>query len=624
MKAEGAETPVSSFENGLVSGRKSPLHSREMGKAPRPEASDPCFIPSFRESPTPILRPVRSEAPDLPLEFLPRPIADVAQDQKRRLCVPVGYLALPALLAAGAVIGGKIRIKGADGFHLGANLWGILSAPSGSMKSGPAGLAVRPLELLEKRWMDEHTEEMKGFTRRGLIWNAEKKSLQKIVEAGGPEAEQAAERLASGEPEAPIRRRISIADCTPEKTAMLLLENPNGLLAWTDEVMMRLDSGGKKGREDQHGLDLASFEPAGAFHVDRVGRGSLVIQEPRLSIGGTVQPHVIREVIENARFDGWFERPIYLEYLDLPPFIECNDPRDSAAESRYFRAVMRLSEVHPQDVGAQEHENGGFWFLPLDPGGKALFRHWMNFLEKAARLPVWTGRERLRSWFGKCRSMPLKLALICHLLEDNSGAITASTLARSIRLCLVLFEHADHILGQASQTPEDPAPVRLADLLRKERVETFTEREIKQRDRAGLDAGAVHQAVNELRRLGWIAPENIGTGGRPSIRYHVNPKMHLAPFEGFEGSFFKSEFLTLFVSEVTLKHATCFEGFENEPTINRIGLSINNNNIDIYRNIESTHENPILKIQPSKPSKVANNEQQPDGDNYPPSCYEVD
>jgi len=593
-------------------------------EALRPEFPAP-FVPTFPENPEPIMRPVRSEAPDLPLDLLPRPIADVARDQSRRLCVPVGFFAGPALAAAGAVNGGKIRVKGADGFHLGSNLWAVVSAPSGSMKSGPAGLALRPLELLESNWLVEHLEAMKEHARRVLLWNAEKKTLQKVMEAGGPEATEAAERLAQGEPEAPIRRRILVSDVTPEKTALLLVENQNGLLAWTDELMMRLDSGGKQGREDQHALDLAAYEPSGAFYVDRVGRGSIMIPEPRLSIGGTIQPIPLAEVISRSRFDGWFERPIYLEYLSLPPFVECDAPRDVSAESRYFRAVKRLADVHPQDVGAQQHANGGFWFLPLDPGGKALFRNWINFIEKASRLPVWTGRERLRSWFGKCRSLPLKLALITHLLEDNAGAIPESTLARSIGLCLVLFEHADQVLGQVDAATAEPPALRLADLLRSDEMTTFTAREIKQRDRAGLDPEAVEAGIAELLTRGWLCIEKVNSGskGRPSTRYHVNPKLHKAIIEGFECSFFKSEFVGLFSSEVTMKYVHAFVGIEETPTIKGIGHSYNIYNIDLPTNSGTQVEHSILKIQPSKPSKIATCEQQLTPEGYPQTWDEV-
>ena len=480
--------------------------------------------PVFR-TPDPIEITRQAEPADIPLEFLPRPIADVAKDIHRRLSLPVGYFAGPALLAASALI--QIRVKVADGFHVPPNMWCVLSAPSGSMKSAPAGLAVRPLQLLEENWAIEHEQAMIEYEKQAIMWASESKRLKKIVDEGGSEASEAAERLSTGEPEAPVRRRILISDCTPEKAAMLLIDNPGGLLAWTDELALRLDSGAKKGREDQHALDLAAFEASGPFSVDRVGRGSIVVKSPRLAIGGTIQPAVLATFIEKSRLDGWFERPIYLQYDTLPEYDESDLPRDSGAESLYFKSVMRLADLNPEDAGAQLHENGNFWFLPFDEQGKALYRQWVIFVEKAIRLPCWQDRSRVASWLGKTRSLVPKLALVIHLLEGGHGAIRSRALERAIGLALVFFQHASFVLGQEVQQQKPPS-VLLLELLHKDKLQTFTARDIKQRERAGLGYDYVDAAIKQLLDNGWITecdPDHTKGKGRPTVTYTTNPAL---------------------------------------------------------------------------------------------------
>jgi len=565
--------------------------------------------PVFPAFPRPIPRLIEPSVPALPPEVLPEPIATVAEDLRRRLCVDSGFFAIPALCAAGALIGGRIRIRGASGFHLGANLWGLVSAPSGMMKSGPAGLAMRPLQRLEDQWLQEHQSALETHARLELAWDGQKKQLKKALDhAGDPDqAREIADQITDGEPKPPLRRRVLIADSTPEKTAILLVENQNGLLCYVDEFAQHLDAGAKKGREDQRALDLASYEPSGAFQVDRVGRPSLVVREPRLSLCGTIQPEVLRRMIE-GRQDGYFERFIIWEPL-IPPFFENSDPRDDPAEQAYSRAVSRLAHLDPEECGAQYHEAGGFHYLRLDQDAKKLYRHWLNFIEKLVRKPSLQSSPRFASWFGKTRSLILKLALITHLLEGNTVPISCHTLARSMMLCLVLLQHAARALAPC-RVAQKPVTL-LADLLIKEQTKVFQTREITERDLTGLSKINAEGAVKELVEMGWLVEENVTTGGRPTYRYHVNNCLNSNAFAGFAGALFQNDLQNTYLEEVHSKHSVdgTLCGLNCEYIYNSIGHSIN-----IYTNInnEKTQqnlENPEISIQPAfsknEPAKPA-------------------
>jgi len=445
----------------------------------------------------------------LPLECLASPIRDVAADVSRRLCVDPGNFGLVAIAVAGGANGGRIRVKGSDGFHLGTNLSVAVSAPSGTMKSGSVGQAVRPCAKQDELWLDEYTAACEAFEKIHASWATEGK--------------------AGDEPKAPVRRRILIGDSTPEKTALLLVDNPNGLICYVDELAMHIDAGGKKGREDQRALDLASFEPSGPFCVDRVGRPSIVVREPRLSIIGTIQPQVLRRLIQ-GREDGYFERFLLWE-PEIPPFVECDDPRDAFAEARYSRAIRRIIDLEPSEVGAQLHESGLFWFMPLDPDGKRLYRAWLNFVEKSVRLPIWRDRSRLASWFGKTRSLVLKVSLITHLLEDGTGAIPAEVLARSITLAVVLLSHAEAVLSDPDVAGLSPEAALAGAILDEALPDYFTARDAKRLHRSGLDGQAVDRALETLVNHGNLYKETEKKNtGRTTNVYHAYSRLSFGTF----------------------------------------------------------------------------------------------
>jgi len=146
------------------------------------------------------------------------------------------------------------------------------------------------------------------------------------------------------------------------------------------------------------------------------------------------------------------------------------------------------------------------------------------------------GHSRLSSVLGKSTGLPLKFALIDHLLSGRVGDITLEELSKGIVLTLVFFSHAEKVFEGHLGTISDPSHVLLADILQKERAESFQLRDIYRRERTGLSQAEVEAACTELTKLGWLSNEALNTKGRPSIRYWVNPKLYSTPFVSFVSS----------------------------------------------------------------------------------------
>ena len=86
------------------------------------------------------------------MAFLPEALAPWVADIAERMQCPPDFVAVPAMVALGAVLGRKIGIRPqrrTDWTEV-PNLWGCIVGRPGAMKSPAMGEALKPLHRLEK------------------------------------------------------------------------------------------------------------------------------------------------------------------------------------------------------------------------------------------------------------------------------------------------------------------------------------------------------------------------------------------------------------------------------------------------------------------------------------------
>jgi hypothetical protein len=109
-----------------------------------------------------------------------------------------------------------------------------------------------------------------------------------------------------------------------------------------------------------------------------------------------------------------------------------------------------------------------------------------------------------------------------------SGAVSLRSAQRAAAWCDYLEEHARRIYQAAFDGDPEPAQ-RLAERLTENLPNPFTVREVVRKGwRSLATAEEVERAVALLEEHGWICPEEVPTtaaGGRPTIRYHLNPRL---------------------------------------------------------------------------------------------------
>ncbi|HEY8126870.1 MAG TPA: DUF3987 domain-containing protein, partial [Methylocystis sp.] len=171
------------------------------------------------------------------LDFLPARIGPWVADISDRMQCPVDFVAIPAVVALGSVLGRKIGIRPqrkTDWIEV-PNLWGFIVGRPGAMKSPAMTEALKPLHRLEADARKENEGALKAFAKELALHKITKdegaKAARKAIKSGN----DAADFIDVDEPEQPKAKRYVVNDTSYEALGEILADNPNGVLAFRDE-----------------------------------------------------------------------------------------------------------------------------------------------------------------------------------------------------------------------------------------------------------------------------------------------------------------------------------------------------------------------------------------------------
>ena len=157
---------------------------------------------------------------------------------------------------------------------------------------------------------------------------------------------------------------------------------------------------------------------------------------------------------------------------------------------------------------------------------KRCFDEWRQELE--TRLRSGDLSLALESHFAKYRKLVPTLALINHLADGGSGAITENAILRALALSEYLETHAMRAYGAGSEIETSAAKAILSRIRKGDLRDGFTGRDVHRPQWANLsDRSHVQAGLDLLVDLDWISAERRdagASGGRPSITYRVHPR----------------------------------------------------------------------------------------------------
>ncbi len=478
----------------------------------------------------------------LPSELIPDAFQAWAVDVAHRMVCPLDFVAVAVIVMAGSLIGAGcgIRPKRRDDWMVIPNLWGGVVGRPGSLKTPALQEALTPLSRLESEAKATYDRGMRDFEAEREAFRAQRDAMKGEMLAAakgktpdGPRMDDVKQRFVSlAEPTCPTWRRYKTNDSTVEKMAELLRDNPRGVLLFRDELVGLLTSWDREGRESDRAFFLEAWNGYGSHTSDRIGRGTIHVNNLCISILGGIQPGKLLSYLQQASSelenDGLLQRMQLLVYPDEQlGWILVDQYPDAAAKQRAFRVAKAMADMEFTKHGAIQGTGDNIPYFHFDEQGQELFYDWLRELEEKLRTdapPV------LLEHLSKYRSLMPSLALIDHLVAMADGAadgpVSLESAERAAAWCEYLESHARRIYGLSGDVAQR-AGAELAKKLRTGRLpHTFTLRDIYRNEWFLLATkGAAEAACSQLEDAGWLQTERKDTAGRPTTVYHVNPKI---------------------------------------------------------------------------------------------------
>ncbi len=429
-------------------------------------------------------------APAFPLQALPDVLQRFAETRARAMGADPCALAWAALSACSAALhgGARLNMKRHEPWSVPPAIWVALIGRSSTKKSPIISSAWGPLERLQ-------AGDLENWARQKKIHDAMSK----------------AEKAEASEPPPP--RRLVSHDLTMESLQGILSHQGRGIGVLRDELsgfIGSLDRYSARGTGAERAFFLQAYN--GVSHVvDRVGRGTVVIQNLLVAICGGIQPDKLAQFTDLTD-DGLWQRfiPIIVAAAEMGEDV----PAGSEIEA-YDRLIARL-------VSVDGHTRASFAEGAHDV--RESFEKEVWGLEQRAPMG-----DRFASFTGKLPGLFGRLCLVLSHVEPGlSPFIVSERTAQAVRMLILrcVVPHAAQVYwtmggdGGGIETTRAIAGYILTKKLSRLVISDLTRNVRQCRNMTVADVGLM---VSRLTASGWLAPEK---DSRDNNAWLVNPVVH--------------------------------------------------------------------------------------------------
>lgn len=467
-------------------------------------------------------------------DLLPDSLRPWIEDIAERVQCPPDFPAVGAMISLAAVVGRKIGIrpKRQDDWLEVPNLWGAIIGKPGVMKSPALRESMRPLVKLEAKEREQFEAAYEEWKQGQELHKLKREAVKaKIVKAMKKGDEVDPSELATELDEEPKARRYVVNDCSVEALGEILQANPNGTLAYRDELVGLLKSLDKEGQEGARGFFLSAWSGTDSYTFDRIGRGlNNRIDACCLSLLGSIQPAVIggylRHTVATGGGDGLLSRFQLMVWPDIGgEWRDVDRWPDSEARDKAYATFERLDALDPAAIGATLND-GAIPYLRFDEEAAEIFGEWRATFERTLR----EGNEHpaIESHLSKYRKLVPALALLIHLADNTQGAIGSRALLKALAWLEYLESHARRAYASIAHAEAESARALLRRIKAGEVPSPFLPRDVYRKGWASLGTEETHEAVRYLADFDYLRTEEVKTGGRDKRAIWINPKLRAA------------------------------------------------------------------------------------------------
>ena len=458
------------------------------------------------------------------IELLPSSFRPLVLDVSERMQTPPDYAAVMAIVALAGCVNRRAVIQPKvedDSWSVVLNLWGMVIAPPGFMKSPVQRAITLPLSRIESIWRAEYGQTLQDFEAAKEVADLRLQGWREQCRAAFKKG-QTIPTQPDDSLSAPAERRLLLTDSTFEKLHEILRENPAGVFVVRDELAGWFSELGREGREGERGFFLQAWNGDTGFTIDRIGRGSIHVPAVCVSLLGNMQPSRLRgllsEMLAEVSDDGLLQRFQLMVYPDSPKEWKLVDRSpDAQALIEAEAAYSSLASLSADDPVR----------LRFEPNAQKLFFDWLTELEAKIRLDSGP-TPALVAHLAKFRGLMPKLAALFELADLAArGAdlckevfVSLEHARQAAAFCEYLESHAQRVYACLTSPEFRTARTLAHHIQRRSLGPVFTTRDVYLKGWSGLDTpDQARRALSVLEGADWARRVDLAvsaTGGRPS------------------------------------------------------------------------------------------------------------
>jgi hypothetical protein len=420
-------------------------------------------------------------ASPFPVEVFPEKIQRYCREVSETMLAPIDFAGVSMLTTAGAAIGQSVNVSPKPDWVEAPNLLSVIVATPGKAKSPVIRAVVKPLTEIDQRLREQSKRSRSDWQR-----------VKDSGEDPGPE---------------PPQQRKTVKDITREALALVLEDNPAGVLCDPDEATSWVASFNEyktKGSDRQFWLSIWSCTE---ISVDRKSkREAINVKTPFASVLGSIQPAMLGLLgDEQGRNDGFLDRIIFSYPCDFPPQYWTETRLSEQSQQDWQQAIERLSNT-PMLEGEVKRSHS----VEFSPEAKNLWVNWFNELADETESPAFA--ERQAGAWSKLRAHVARFALIL------------SRLRCATELCSV--KEDDEVLGGWASEYAPVLPIEAVDVDGAIKLAKYFKSHILRVNHqmtGGLASPDARQVVNWIKRKNakFFRSADIATDLR---RFYEEPK----------------------------------------------------------------------------------------------------
>lgn len=475
--------------------------------------------------------------PEFPIECFPDVIKDYTKGIADTLQVPVDMEATMVLDTMALCVQGKFQIDIKPGWVEPLNLYTVAIGRPSERKSPALKEATQPVYDYMQEENERRLPQIKEYGLKKKIIQGRLKTVQdNLSKKDNPtctlqDALICQQDLEVLEKEEVKPVQLIVDDITPEALARVMKDNNERMAIISAEGGVFGIMAGRYSQFPNIDIFLKAFSGESYSSV-RVGRESVEMRKPLLTLGLAVQPKVIADIMDNEDFRG---RGLLARFLYCMPNTKIGK-RTYRLNTINIKLKKEYENLCKELLGIPDLDGFIERTIKLSDEADKLAEDFFYWIEERLVSEL----EVIEDWAGKLHGNTMRIAGILHVVKHRLNSVNVpleeETMKSAITIGKYYLEHskaAFDIMGLMETKDVKDAKYIVSRLIPNTKNTNNTKNEITKRDLWQLCKGhfssvaEMEPGIQCLVEHGYIAIVKESQGkGRPSERIYVNPEYY--------------------------------------------------------------------------------------------------